>query len=143
MCFECDVVKDAEFMPKLLEKIEDSTQKMEELLKVQVEDSYCREIENLIGRSGSHYKIDRQGLLVRVAKSDGAIKKQVTVSMRSRKLHLHHYSMLTGHLGASVMNETMSQEHYWPNMETDVYQVVRECESWVKNRGTHYSHQKK
>lgn len=40
------------------------------------------------------------------------------------------------------MYNTMRQDLYWFHMANDVYDFVRLCSSFIRNRGTQYKHRK-
>lgn len=83
---------------------------MKEFLQAQEQYMYCLHITNSVGTTGSDYTIDRNCLLVRVAKFDVSIHNPTPVSTRARLLRANHYSLLDGHPGSRQMYDTMRTE---------------------------------
>ena len=114
-----------------------------EILQGQREDSYCRAMTSEVGKAGSHFEVNRIGLLCRKAPVDGSLQVVIPQSLRARVLYLSHYPRLQGHPGATRMYETMRRDYYWPHMASDIHQTVTDCRSCARVRGTLRRHQKK
>ena len=114
-----------------------------EILTGQAQDPYCRAMTSEVGKVGSHFEVNRVGLLCRKAPVDGSLQVVIPQSLRARVLYLSHYPRLQGHPGSTRMYETMRRDYYWPHMASDIHQTVTDCRSCAQVRGTVRRHQKK
>lgn len=71
-------------------------------------ESYFREVGKSVGEPESNFTVERNGILVRFAKLDGATQKGTTVSIQARFMRAHHHLFLAGHVRATLMYDTMS-----------------------------------
>jgi RNase H-like domain found in reverse transcriptase/Reverse transcriptase (RNA-dependent DNA polymerase)/Integrase zinc binding domain/Integrase core domain/Chromo (CHRromatin Organisation MOdifier) domain len=106
---------------------------MEELRNAQTGDEACHKLLSLHSPSGI-FDVDRRGLLVRVAPSDGANQIVVPSSLIRRILHNEHYPPSAGHPGAHRMFLTLRRAYFWPRMAADVYETVSNCDACSRNR---------
>lgn len=81
-------------------------------------------------------EVNRIGLLWRKASVDGSLQVAIPQSLRARVLHLSHYPRLQKHPYATRMYKTMRWDYYWSHMTSDIHQIVADCRSCAKVRGT-------
>lgn len=79
------------FIDRALKNEPETTPTIKEFLWAQRDDSYCPKVTKSVGEPGSDFTVDRNGILVRVAKLKGAIQKVTPFSMRARFLCEYHY----------------------------------------------------
>lgn len=85
---------------------------------------------------------DRNGILVRKAKLDGALRNNIPKRLRHWLLHVALYPILPGHLGETRMSYFLSREYYWTRMASDVFPAVRSCQGFIRLWRTPVKHQK-
>ena len=115
---------------------------VEEFLREQASDPYCKRVAETVRIPGSQFEYNHQGYLLRKSSLDGALQKVVPLSLRSRVLYLSHYPRFSGHPGDIKNFLTLWTDHYWPLMANDVFSVSRDCRSCAAARGTRYRVQK-
>ena len=115
---------------------------VEEFLRAQAEDAFCRFAAETVGTPNSKFDIDRYGFLVRKSPLDGTLQRVVPTRLRPRVLYLAHHPRLAGHPGATRMYYTLRREYYWPHMASDAFSTVRNCTSCAATRGTLVKNQK-
>ena len=102
---------------------------VEEFLRAQAEDAFCRFAAETVGTPSSKFDIDRYGFLVRKSPLDGTLQRVVPTRLRPWVLYLAHHPRLAGHPGAMCMYYTLRREYYWPHMASDAFSTVRNCTS--------------
>ena len=115
---------------------------VDEVLKEQASDPFCKAKLHQVGDKGSSFEINRQGVLGRISPLDGTFQKVVPKSLQARILHAAHYPVLAGHPGATRMYYTLRKNYYWPHMAFDALSVAARCESCAQVRGTQFRHQR-
>ena len=107
---------------------------IETFIREQKEDPYCREMAAEVGRVGSQFDVDENGVLCRRASTDQALQRVVPRTLRRAILYHAHYPCTAGHPGARKMYDTLRRQYYWPHQATDVYVLVERCPECRKNR---------
>ncbi|CDF39905.1 unnamed protein product [Chondrus crispus] len=115
---------------------------VEEFLREQAEDPFCRAAAETVGNPDSRYDVDRYGFVVRKSPLDGTLQRVVPKRLRAKILYLAHHPRLAGHPGGTRMYYTLRREYYWPHMANDAFSTVRNCASCAAPRGTLVRHQK-
>lgn len=67
---------------------------LREFIEVQRTNTYCNQVCLYFGLPNTTFKYDKDGIFVRKAPIEGAIKKVVPTSLRTRTWNLTHYSLL-------------------------------------------------
>jgi transposase InsO family protein len=96
-------------------------------------DPECQKFKAASSLNGLH-DLDDRGILIRIAPSDGSKQVVVPKSLRSKVLYLEHYHTAVAHPGAHRMFRNMRRSFYWPHMEEDVYETVRQCDACARYR---------
>lgn len=97
-CYSCgQFVGRSEPMSSAQEKKEVLSLIIEEFLKEQKPETYCKEALATIRHTTSLFDIHRDVVLVRRAPFDGALRKVVTDRLRARWLYHWHFPCLEGH----------------------------------------------
>jgi transposase InsO family protein len=73
------------------------------------------------------YAVDGAGLLYYTA--GGVDRVYIPTGLRDDMLREAHDAVMSGHLGMDKTMERLARVAFWPNMETDVRQYVRSCDS--------------
>ena len=108
---------------------------LEEFIEEKHQDSLCiQRRAEMDQNSGSAFHLDGRGLLGRSSKIDGSFQILVPKRPRQIVLHIHHYSRLGGHPGCRKLYATLRRQFYWPSMPSDVYRLVRSCQSCARER---------
>ncbi|CDF40922.1 unnamed protein product [Chondrus crispus] len=115
---------------------------VEEFLREQAEDPFCRAAAETVGNPDSRYDVDRYGFVVRKSPLDGTLQRVVPKRLRAKILYLAHHPRLAGHPGGTRMYYTLRREYYWPHMANDAFSTVRNCASCAATRRTLVRHQK-
>ena len=105
----------------------------EEIREAQGQDDACRRLLAIQPTKGV-YDLDEEGLLIRIAPSDGTRQIVVPPGLIRRVLYNEHYPVSAGHPGAHKMFLTIRRSFFWPGMAADVYETVRRCDSCARNR---------
>ena len=124
------------------EKRDAASISVEEFLRAQAGDAFCRFAAKTVGTPSSKFDIDRYGFLVRKSPLDGTLQRVVPTQLRPRVLYLAHHPRLAGPPGATPMYYTLRREYYWPHMASDSFSTVRNCTSCAAIRGTLVKSQK-
>jgi hypothetical protein len=96
----------------------------------QKRDPFCMDIcDKLRTRDGGfdnfqHYK----GLLCYCPKEARSRRWLVPVSLRAMLLKYFHDSVLSGHLGALKTFQKIARTFYWPRMQAEIFDYVRQCD---------------
>jgi RNase H-like domain found in reverse transcriptase/Reverse transcriptase (RNA-dependent DNA polymerase)/Integrase zinc binding domain/Chromo (CHRromatin Organisation MOdifier) domain/Integrase core domain len=115
---------------------------LDELRREQTMDEDCKRLLATAPRTGL-YDLDKDGLLIRIAPSDGSRQTVVPSSLVPRLLYLEHYPAASGHPGAHRMFQTIRRTFFWPKMVEDVYETVRQCDACARNRISERKHTNK
>ena len=115
---------------------------VEEFLRAQAEDAFCRFAAEAVGTPNSKFDIDRYGFLVRKSPLDGTLQRVVPTRLRPRVLYVAHHPRLAGHPGATHMYYTLGREYYWPHMASDAFSTLRNCTSCAATCRTLVKNQK-
>jgi transposase InsO family protein len=106
---------------------------IEDLRQAQTGDAACQQLIALPSQTGI-YDVDRRGLLVRVAPSDGTCQVVIPTGLRQRILHNEHCPPSAGHPGAHRMFLSLRRAYFWPRLASDVYETVSNCDACDRNR---------
>ena len=106
---------------------------IEDLMHAQTADDTCQRLLSLSSQLGI-YDIDRRGLLVRIAPSDGTRQVVIPHTLVRRILHNEHYPPSAGHPGAHRMFLSLRRTYFWPRMAADIYETVSNCDACARNR---------
>jgi transposase InsO family protein len=129
---ESDSTRISDTIPKGHE-VNEGAVTIEEFRIAQAGDESCSRLLSLNSPS-SNYDLDRRGLLVRVAPSDGTQQVVVPRTLVRRILHNEHYPPSAGHPGAHRMFLSLRRAYFWPRMAADVYETVNNCDACARNR---------
>jgi transposase InsO family protein len=105
----------------------------DEIRAAQSSDPTCQQILAQATRTGL-YDLNEEGVLVRIAPSDGSRQVVVPRSLVVRLLFLEHYPPAAGHPGSHRMFQTIRRSFFWPQMVEDVAETVRQCDLCARNR---------
>lgn len=86
------------------------------------------------GKPNSWFPVDPNGVYVRIAPLDGAVRMYIPAALRPTILHRSHYSTLADHSGEQHMYATMRTQIHWPHVANDAYATVDDCTSCARNR---------
>ena len=106
---------------------------MSEFRVAQAADQDCQRFLSLSTRAGL-FDLNEEGVLIRIAPSDGSRQIVVPRVLVSRILFTEHYPPAVGHPGAHRMFRTIRRSFFWPRMVEDVYETVRQCDLCARNR---------
>jgi Integrase zinc binding domain/Integrase core domain len=104
-----------------------------ELRVPQATDPDCQRFLSLTARAELS-DLNEDGILIRIAPSDGSRQIVVPRSLVSRVLFLEHYPPAIENPGAHRMFRTIRRSFFWPRMVEDVYDTVRQCDLCARNR---------
>ena len=143
-CFDLDIYDDEDRLDHLTAqyKCSDvlhtepvSALTLEEILEEQRKDAYVQHITKLIEQNEIKiYKINEQGVLVRIYPIDLVEQIFLPKPLRERVLYLAHHTTVAGHPGGTRMYSTLRRTYYWPNLAVDCYNTVRNCVECAKQR---------
>lgn len=106
---------------------------LEELLREQLTDAFCAAIRSrLNGGEVLPFRLDDRGILVRTVEA----YEQIVIphSLKSRVLHLAHYSQLSGHPGGTKLYLSLRRDFYWPTLAMDCHATAKLCATCARNR---------
>ena len=106
---------------------------LDELREAQAADPDCQRFLSLTARA-ELFDLNDDGILVRIAPSDGSRQVVVPKVLVSRILFLEHYPPTVGHPGAHKMFRTIRRSFFWPQMVEHIYETVRQCDPCARNR---------
>jgi hypothetical protein len=86
---------------------------LEELRREQTKDEECKRLLATAPRAGL-YDLNQDGILIRIAPSDGTHQTVVTFSLVAHILYLAHYPPASGHPGAHRMFQTIRRSFFGP-----------------------------
>ena len=92
------------------EKRDAASISVEEFLRAQAEDAFCRFAAETVGTSNSKFDIDRYGFLGRKSPLDRTLQRVVPTRLRPRVLYLAHHPRLAGHPGATRTYYTVCRD---------------------------------
>jgi hypothetical protein len=116
-----------------------ATVSLEQLSREQKNDEECKRVLKTAPRTGL-YDLNQDGILIRIAPSDGTHHTVVPSSLVARILYLEHYPPASGYPGADRMSKTIRRSFFWPKMVEDVYETVRQCDVCARNRISERTH---
>ena len=110
--------------PELVEEIKESWN---------LQDGYSRIVALLqSGKECKHFSLE-QGILRR----KGRCVIGPSVDLRRKLLSMYHDGVLGGHSGAQATYKKLGSVFYWPKLEKDVRQYVRECQVCQRHKYEH------
>jgi Integrase zinc binding domain len=115
---------------------------LDELRREQTMDEDCKRLLATAPRTGL-YDLDKDGLLIRIAPSDGSHQTVVPSSLVPGLLYLEHYPAASGHPGAYHMFQTIRRTFFWPKIVEDIYETARQCDACARNRISERKHTNK
>jgi hypothetical protein len=105
---------------------------LDELLKAQAEDPWCRDLVQQLGQGITDTRppgllFDEEGALCCASHvhEDLPPRWMVPATLRERVCVLSHFSKSAGHPGISKMSHSISRLWYWPNMVKYCTEIVR------------------
>jgi len=108
---------------------------VEEWLSEQGADSLCQQLQQEVDQgTNPRFRLNPQGILVRVLPTQTATQVVVPETLRPRILMSYHQATVAGHPGVRRMYDTLRQGVYWPTMIVDVYATVRGCDTCARDR---------
>lgn len=95
-------------------------------------------METIVRTPGSKFDINRQIIVVRIKKVEGALQVLVPMSLKGLVLQHSRNQFLSGRTGALRMYDTGGCEYYWIQMGNDLHQVVKNLRSCAMAKGIVY-----
>jgi Integrase zinc binding domain len=108
---------------------------VDELREAQTSDPDCQRFLSQTARADL-FDLNDDGILIRIARSDGSRQIVVPKVLVSLVLSLEHYPPAVGHPGAHKIFRTLRRSFFWPHMVENVYETVRQCDLCARNRIT-------
>jgi hypothetical protein len=103
-----------------------------EVLEEQRKDTYYRgRMEDIEVQRELGFVLSTDGLLYKGNKLSDA-KLVVPETLIRPVIQMHHDKVFAGHQGIKRTRDLLKLHYYWPNMNKDVEEYVKECESWSK-----------
>jgi Integrase zinc binding domain len=112
---------------------------LDELRPAQADDESCQRW-TAAASAGSLFDLDDRGILIRISPVDGVHQVVVLKSLVARVLYAEHYPPLAAHPGAHRMFATLRRTFFWLRMPADVYDTVRHCDAYARNRISEKKH---
>jgi transposase InsO family protein len=104
----------------------------EVVLSEQSKDPYCRgKVEDIGSQPETGFILSTDGLLYKGDKLTDA-KLVVPETLIRYVLQMHHDKVFAGHQGIKRTRDLLKLHYYWPNMNRDVDQYIKNCESCSK-----------
>jgi len=104
------------------------------MLATQKQDQRCQDLQHEIDQNAhSRFSETKEGLLVRFAPPDGAVRVYFPFTLRQDLLRLEHDVVRAGHPGATRMYAAIRRHYYWEYMAADLYDWMASCESCARN----------
>lgn len=113
---------------------------LEEFLKAQSMDSYCKQADATFRIPGSTISYARSKILVPASQVDNAIQKVLSVACQPTIIYLAHPPVLSGLPRERKMFGSLCSEYYWPLIVNTAYHKVKYCYS-SPMEGAAYCHQ--
>lgn len=114
--------------------------KLEKCFNTQSTDAYCSKIWPTVATHRSSFNLDKNGILVRLSRIDGAVRKVLPHLIYPIFSYFAYILTLVCHPGERLMHDTLRHEYFRPNMWTDVQSTVRHCQDFPR-MGIKFNHQ--
>lgn len=92
-------------------------------------DTYCREEARAVGKPGSLYLYDKNGVLTRQARIYDSLQQIVRTSLHVLILYFKNDLVLARHHGERRLQDTLRRKYRWHHMANDAYTKVSACKS--------------
>jgi transposase InsO family protein len=104
----------------------------ETVFTTQQQDAYCKELITKVQAGiGSDYLISEDGLLY-VGPDLEHAKLVIPEKLRQPIIKAHHDKVFAGHQGMKRTRDLVKLNYFWPNMNRDIDNYVKQCDSCAK-----------
>lgn len=102
---------------------------LEDFITAQSASEFCQIVARQLSQAETEFTLDKEEVFIRRTAVEEALQKLVLQSLRQRLYNLSNHSGLSGHRGQRRMYGTMQRNYFWPNMATNMYKTVSNCNS--------------
>lgn len=88
---------------------------------------YCNHAAQRAGTRNTEFKIDKNGLIVRVAPIDDAVQILIPRALWERLLYHSNHLVMAGHPGQHQMYDSMQGKFFWPHIANNLFSSCSAC----------------